>query len=312
MGHYSWDVIGGTSLWWDTRGETTKVGHQRHFSRKPSESLLVLQLGKTLLRTREQPIPLAPVAPAGQHVASKILAAYNAWIKGSKEIVGFMLMTMKPEIQQNLEPLHAHEMLRELKTLFAKQAEQELLQTTRDFHSYRQEEGSQLARIWGTPMGKTINDLHVMLKLHEQTLLKNNALALHSIRAGKVHKGNKHKKSQSQMAARGQNHGKGKNKQAQAPKPKIPTPPKREDPAKDSIFHEYGETGHWKRNFPWYLAELLKKKKKATLGAGGSGIFVIELNTILNRSWIYDTGCGTVTPLFVKKTLCHNHGVSSK
>ncbi|GJU77535.1 hypothetical protein Tco_1274605 [Tanacetum coccineum] len=32
MGHYSWDVIGGTSLWWDTRGGTTKVGHQRQFS----------------------------------------------------------------------------------------------------------------------------------------------------------------------------------------------------------------------------------------------------------------------------------------
>nr|GEX84295.1 putative reverse transcriptase domain-containing protein [Tanacetum cinerariifolium] len=28
MGHYSWDVIGGTSLWWDTRGRTTKVEHQ--------------------------------------------------------------------------------------------------------------------------------------------------------------------------------------------------------------------------------------------------------------------------------------------
>nr|GFB94603.1 nucleotide-binding alpha-beta plait domain-containing protein [Tanacetum cinerariifolium] len=29
MGHYSWDVIGGTSFWWDTRGGTTKVRHQR-------------------------------------------------------------------------------------------------------------------------------------------------------------------------------------------------------------------------------------------------------------------------------------------
>nr|GEU31527.1 hypothetical protein [Tanacetum cinerariifolium] len=37
----------------------------------------------------------------------------------------------------------------------------------------------------------------------------------------------------------------------------------------------------------------MKKKKNAASGAGGSGIFVIELNTILNRSWIYDTGCGT-------------------
>nr|GEV28432.1 zinc finger, CCHC-type [Tanacetum cinerariifolium] len=75
----------------------------------------------------EQPIPPAPVAPVGQHVAPEILAAHNAWIKGSKEIPGLMLMTMEPEIQQNLEPLHAHEMLRELKTLFSQQAEQELL-----------------------------------------------------------------------------------------------------------------------------------------------------------------------------------------
>nr|GEV42225.1 zinc finger, CCHC-type [Tanacetum cinerariifolium] len=89
----------------------------------------------------EQPIPHAPVASAGQHVAPKILAAHNAWIKGSKEIAGLMLMTMEPEIQQNLEPLHAHEMLRELKTLFSQQAEKELLQTTRDFHSCKQDEG---------------------------------------------------------------------------------------------------------------------------------------------------------------------------
>ncbi|GJZ90421.1 retrotransposon protein, putative, ty1-copia subclass [Tanacetum coccineum] len=95
------------------------------------------------------------------------------------------------------------------------------------------------------------------------------------------------------MAARGQNQGNGKNKHAYAPKPKIPPPPKREDPAKDSICHECGETGHWKRNCPQYLAELLKKKKNAASGAGGSGIFTIELNTFLNRSWIYDTGCGT-------------------
>ncbi|GJV83111.1 retrotransposon protein, putative, ty1-copia subclass [Tanacetum coccineum] len=143
-------------------------------------------------------------------------------------------------------------------------------------------------------LGKTVNELHAMLKLHEQTLPKNNAPALHAIRAGKVQKGKKHNKPQPQKAARGQNQRNGKNKHAYAPKPKIPPPPKREDPAKDSIYHECGETGHWKRNCPQYLAELLKKKKNAASRAGGgSGIFVIELNTFLNRSWIYDTGCGT-------------------
>nr|GEY72488.1 hypothetical protein [Tanacetum cinerariifolium] len=65
------------------------------------------------------------------------------------------------------------------------------------------------------------------------------------------------------------------------------------DLIKDSIYHKCGKIAHWKINCPQYLAELLKKKKNTASGAGGSGIFIIELNTILNRSWIYDTGCGT-------------------
>nr|GFA52191.1 hypothetical protein [Tanacetum cinerariifolium] len=107
-------------------------------------------------------------------------------------------------------------------------------------------------------MGKTVNELHAMLKLHEQTLPKSNAPALNAIQAGKVQKGNKHKKSHSQMVAKGQNHKKRKNKQAYVPKPKIPPPPKRENPATDSICHECREIGHWKRNCPQYLAELMK------------------------------------------------------
>nr|GEW68025.1 zinc finger, CCHC-type [Tanacetum cinerariifolium] len=138
-------------------------------------------------------------------------------------------------------------------------------------------------------MGKTVNELHAMLKLHEQTLPKSNTPALYAIRAGKVQKRNKHKKSHSQKGAKGQNQGKGKF----VPNPKILPPPKRENPTKDSICHECREIGHWKRNCPQYLAELMKKKKNTASGAGGSGIFVIKLNTILNRSWIYDTGCGT-------------------
>nr|GEV00014.1 hypothetical protein [Tanacetum cinerariifolium] len=171
-----------------------------------------------------QPIPPALVAPAGQQVAPEILVAHNAWIKGSKEIASLMLMTMKPEIQRNLEPLHAHEMLKELKTLFARQAKQELLQTTRDFHS--------------CSMGKTVNELHAKLKLHEQTLPKSNAPALNAIRAGK-----RDRKLEEELS---------------------------------SVFSQVNE-----------------EKKNTASGAGGSDIFVIELNTILHRSWIYDTGCGT-------------------
>nr|GEW40534.1 zinc finger, CCHC-type [Tanacetum cinerariifolium] len=232
------------------------------------------------------------------------------------------------------ETLDAHEMLLELKTMFAQQAEHELLQTTRDFYSCKQEEGqsvsSYVLKIKGYidnlerlkhpvtlglgvnlilidlskefdgfvqnynmhSLGKTINELHAMLKLHEQTLPKNNTPTIHAIRASKVQKVNKHKKSQPQWQLRDKIMG-GKNKQAYAPKPTISPPPKREDPTKDSICHECGETGHLKRNCPQYLAEFLKKKKNAASGAGGLGIFVIERNTILNRSWIYDTGYGT-------------------
>nr|GFC09982.1 zinc finger, CCHC-type [Tanacetum cinerariifolium] len=54
-------------------------------------------------------------------------------------------------------------------------------------------------------MGKPVNELHAMLKLHEQTLTlpKSNAPALHAIQTGKVQKGNKHKKSHSQKGAKG-------------------------------------------------------------------------------------------------------------
>ncbi|GJT71553.1 retrotransposon protein, putative, ty1-copia subclass [Tanacetum coccineum] len=203
----------------------------------------------------EQPLPPPPVAFAGQHVAPEILAAHTAWVKGSKEIAGLMLMTMEPEIQRNLENLHANDMLKELKTLQSVSSyvlkmkgyidmleslghpvtlglavSLILIGLRKEFDGFVQNYNMH-------SLGKTVNELHAMLKLHEQTLNlpKNNAPALHAIRAG-----------------------------------------------------------HWKRNYPQYLAELLKKKKNAASGAGGgSGIFVIELNTFLNRSWIYDTGCGT-------------------
>ncbi|GJS86476.1 zinc finger BED domain-containing protein RICESLEEPER 2 [Tanacetum coccineum] len=41
------------------------------------------------------------------------------------------------------------------------------------------------------------------------------------------------------------------------------------------------------------FSRVAKEEKNAASGAGGSGIFTIELNTFLNRSWIYNTGCGT-------------------
>nr|GEV69328.1 putative retrotransposon protein [Tanacetum cinerariifolium] len=188
----------------------------------------------------EQPIPPAPVAPAGQQEEGQSVRSYVHKMKGYID---------------NLERL-GHPVTLGLGVSMI------LIGLRKEYDGFVQNYNMH-------NMGKTVNELHAMLKLHEKTLPKNNAPALNAIRADKVQKGNKHKKSQSQLAARGHNHRKRKNKQAYAPKLKIPPPPKKEDPAKDSICHECGETGHWKRNCPQYLVELLKKKKNAASGAGG-------------------------------------------
>nr|GEW77112.1 hypothetical protein [Tanacetum cinerariifolium] len=180
----------------------------------------------------EQPIPPVPIAPAVQQEEGQSVSSY--------------ILNMKGYID-NLEYLGHPVTLGLGVSLILIGLRKEYDGFVQNYNMHR--------------MGKTINELHAMLKLHEQTLPKSNAPALNAIRAGKVQKGNKYKKSHSQKGAKGQNQGKGKF----VPKPKIPPPPKRENPANDSICHE----------------------------AGGSGIFVIELNNILNRSWIYDTGCGT-------------------
>ncbi|GJY48619.1 hypothetical protein Tco_0438575 [Tanacetum coccineum] len=177
----------------------------------------------------EQPIPVMPVPPAGQVLPLDVLNTHTAWVKASKEIVDLMLMTMDLYIQKNLEQLGAYDILKELKTLYAQQVDQKLLQTVREFHVCKQEEGQSMSscilkmksyidnleRLGHAmsqnlavslilvslrkeydgfvqnynmhSMGKTVTELHTMLKLHEQTLpLKEAAPALHAIRAGRV------------------------------------------------------------------------------------------------------------------------------
>ncbi|GJS81755.1 retrotransposon protein, putative, ty1-copia subclass, partial [Tanacetum coccineum] len=248
----------------------------------------------------EQPLPPAPVAPAG--VKNSVCPASKAGASSDlSEISRLLKQEEGKSVTRNMRVCAEYNMHSLGKTGYIDNLERLghpvtlglaasliLIGLRKGFDGFVQNYNMH-------SLGKTVNELHAMLKLHEQTLNlpKNNAPALHAIQAGKVQKGKKHKKRQPQMAARGQNQGNEKNKHAYAPKPKIPPPPKREDPAKDSICHECGETRHWKRSCPQYLAELLKKKKNATSGTGGSGVFTIELNTFLNRSWIYDTGCGT-------------------
>ncbi|GKD84440.1 hypothetical protein Tco_1355594, partial [Tanacetum coccineum] len=82
---------------------------------------------KDKLTYMENPIPV-------------VLAAHTTWVRDSKEIAGHMLMTMVLELQKNLEQRGAYDLLKELKTMFSQQTEQELLQIIRDFHACKHEE----------------------------------------------------------------------------------------------------------------------------------------------------------------------------
>ncbi|GJU49580.1 zinc finger, CCHC-type containing protein [Tanacetum coccineum] len=133
-------------------------------------------------------------------------------------------------------------------------------------------------------MGKTIPELHAMLKLAEKGIPKKTPAVL-AIRQGQI------QKPKSQARGKGKQRGKGKSKLAYDPKHKIPPPAKKEHPAKDTECHHCHKTRHWKRNCPLYLAELKKNKASAS---GTSGIFTIELFSFpKSNTWIYDTGCGT-------------------
>nr|GEV45612.1 retrovirus-related Pol polyprotein from transposon TNT 1-94 [Tanacetum cinerariifolium] len=118
----------------------------------------------------EQPIPTLPVPPEGQANPPDVITTHQAWVKDQKEIVGLMLMTMDPEIQKTLEHLGAYDMLNELKTFLI------LVSLRKEYDSFVQNYNMH-------SMGKKINELHAMLKLHEQTLPpKEVSHALHAIK----------------------------------------------------------------------------------------------------------------------------------
>ncbi|GJY98912.1 putative reverse transcriptase domain-containing protein [Tanacetum coccineum] len=156
----------------------------------------------------EQPILVAPVTAAlDQPIPPQALATYNEWVKNQKEIDVMMLLTMYLEIQRNLAHLGANDMLIELKALYSKQAEQELLQTVRDFHTCKQEEGQ-------------------------------------SSRKGPKNKNKKPSKAAKGVQGKGKGKKAYANAEpSYAPKPKNLPPPKKDNPAKDAICHHYGEVG---------------------------------------------------------------------
>nr|GEU48792.1 hypothetical protein [Tanacetum cinerariifolium] len=88
-----------------------------------------------------------------------------------------IVLSMYPDLQRTLEKYNAFEIMKELKTIFEEQAKHELFKTAKVFHACKQEDGQsdydQFIQNYNMhSMGKTIAELHAMLKLYEKGIPK--------------------------------------------------------------------------------------------------------------------------------------------
>ncbi|GJU72641.1 retrotransposon protein, putative, ty1-copia subclass [Tanacetum coccineum] len=258
---------------------------------------LVLRVEKKM-HVIEQPLPPAPKPVAEPDIVAQWTALYDA----HTEIACLMLGSMTPELHRQFELYYPFDMIQKLRSMFKKQAGVKKFDLIQSFHACKQEEGKpvtdyvlkmkgyveKLERLgYVLPqditiglilngltknfvgfvrnynmhnMGKTIGEIQAMLIEYEKGLHKKaETPQVMTIRGGKIQKANK-----KSLNAKGNNKvkGKGKDKKVYIPKPKNPKPTAMECPAKDDSCHHCKEVGHWKRNCPVYLAELLKKKKQ--------------------------------------------------
>ncbi|GKC17486.1 zinc finger, CCHC-type containing protein, partial [Tanacetum coccineum] len=287
---------------------------------------LVLRVEKKM-HIIEQPLPPPPAPISEPNVVAEWTKQYDA----HTEIACLMLGSMTPELHRQFELYYPYDMIQELRSMFEKQAGVEKFDLIQSFHACKQEEGKPVADYvlkmkgyveklerlgYVLPqditvglilngltkdfagfvsnykmhnMGKTIGEIHAMLMEYEKSLPKKaETPQVMMIKKGKIQKANK-----KSLKVKGKVIGKGKDKKVYVPKPTNPKPIAKERPAKDDACHHCKEVGHWKRNCPMYLAELLKKKRQVG-DANSSGIFMIELFSLPKcNSWVYDTGCGT-------------------
>ncbi|GJQ92467.1 retrotransposon protein, putative, ty1-copia subclass [Tanacetum coccineum] len=243
----------------------------------------------------EQPLPAAPAANSEANVLLEWNAIYDAY----NEVACLILGSMTPELHRQFENSSPYDMIKELKAMFEKRARVERFVLIQTFRACKQEQGKpvaayviqmkgyvdQLERLgYVLPrdvvvglilnglttdfsgfvrnynmrnMGKTVGELHAMLierPIRNRLKLKARVKLMERERINKF----------ISLSL----------------------------PAKDDACHHCMEVGHWKRNSPVYLAELLKKKKQVG-STSSSDIFTIELFVFPNKSWVYDTGCGT-------------------
>ncbi|KAM0046764.1 putative RNA-directed DNA polymerase [Helianthus debilis subsp. tardiflorus] len=266
------------------------------------------------------PVPTEP--ESNTTAARKALEKHN---KDAIEVACLMQATMSPKLQKNMEDKDAYDMIQQLKGMFQKQARHERFDTMKQLISCKMQEGScvsthvlkmkgyidQMNKL-GYPLQdemaadvilnplpssydqfimnynmnawvKTVPELHGMLKTAEMNIPhKTNQVLM--VKSGGVKKPNNKKraynskgKKMAVVAAKSATN----NKQVAKPHP----------PQERQCF-ECNQMGHWKRNCPQYLAKLKANKANNIGTSSGILIYVIELFTVSNNTWVFDTGCG--------------------
>nr|GEW61715.1 retrotransposon protein, putative, Ty1-copia subclass [Tanacetum cinerariifolium] len=225
------------------------------------------------------PKPL-PVAPAADFVAN-VMAEWNAIYDAYNEVACLILGSVTPELHRQFENSSPYDMIKELKSMFEKQAGVERFDLIQTFHAYKQEEGKPAAA-YVLQMKGYVDQLECLGYMLPQDLIIGlilNGLTkyfvgfvrnynMHNMgkMIGKLHamlieyekglpkkaetpqvmmiKGGKIQKDKKKLhkaKGKGKANGKGNDKQVYIPKPKNIKPTAKEHPAKDYTCHHCKE-----------------------------------------------------------------------
>ncbi|GJR84169.1 retrotransposon protein, putative, ty1-copia subclass [Tanacetum coccineum] len=209
-------------------------------------------------------------------------------------------------IEQPIPPAPpAHSTVQELKSMFEKQARVERFDLIQTFHAYKQEKGKPVSPYVIKIKGyvKQLEHLGYVLPQDLSVGLIMNGLTsdfagfdatpqVMAIQGGRIQKANKKSLN---AKGKGKGKGKGKDKPIYIPKPQNLKPSAKEHQTKDDACHHCKEVGHQKRNYPAFLAELIKKKKQVGIASSSKSrnkelsIYEIDmLNLVLNVNSVYN------------------------
>ncbi|GJV27298.1 hypothetical protein Tco_1383746 [Tanacetum coccineum] len=201
----------------------------------------------------EQPIPPASAADSEANVLAEWNAIYDAYNK----VACLMLGSMTPELHRQFENYSPYDMLQELKSMFEKQARVERFDLIQTFHACKQEEGK--------PVGAYVlkmKDYVEQLERLGKTIGELHAMLIE--------------------------YEKGLLKKAKTPQVMMIKSGKIQKANKKSLKAK----GKGNANGKGKDKQVVEKKKQVGISSSLC-IFTIELFAFPNKSWVYDTGCGT-------------------